>query len=107
MHIPEIICAILKEVEGLAPEPVLEKDSFHLRNNISGQPVLTDRKHPTFRSNNDILLRGNLLLSGKCGKYLFHLQLVDLLSTRTFLAEHFRRKNFSYRVHRSDHFTAS
>ena len=84
MHIPEIICAILKEVKGLEPEPVLEKDSFRLRNNISGQPVLTNRSTLRLVLITFKILRGNLLLSGNCSKYLFHLQLVDLLSSRAF-----------------------
>ena len=99
MHNPEIICAILKDVEGLAPKPVLEKDSCRLRNNMSGQPVMTNRS--TLR-----LVLITFFLE-ETYFYLFHLQLVDLLSSRVFLAEQFRQKHFSYRVHtctcKSDH----
>ena len=41
-----MVCAILKELEGLAMEPVLENDSLRLWNSQSGHPVLTNGKHP-------------------------------------------------------------
>ena len=44
MHILEMVCAILKQREGLASRPVLENDSFSLRNEQSAPPVLTNGK---------------------------------------------------------------
>ena len=46
MHILLIVCTILKELEGLASEPVHENGALSLRNNQSGQPVLAKGKAP-------------------------------------------------------------
>ena len=49
MHILEKVCAILKELEGLASEPILENGALNLQNNQSAQLVLTNGKQPKTR----------------------------------------------------------
>ena len=46
MDILKMVCAILKQRKGLASRPVLENDSFSLKNKQSAPPVLANGKRP-------------------------------------------------------------